>query len=72
MMFSKYVVDGVSYGGEVRGVLVVDFVAGGGIVVRPEFEFGDEGVHGCGDDAILSNGERGVFPFNLYFNDRFG
>lgn len=39
--------DGMADVGEGGGVLVVDFVAGGGVVFGPELDFFDEGVHGC-------------------------
>ena len=46
VMFAQDVVDGAADVREGGGVLVVDFVAGGGVFGGgPEFEFFDEGVH---------------------------
>lgn len=47
--------DGMADVGEGGGVLVVDFVAGGGVVFGPELDFFDEGVHGCGVVDVFAN-----------------
>lgn len=47
--------DGMADVREGGGVLVVDFVAGGGVVFGPELDFFDEGVHGCGVVDVFAN-----------------